>query len=99
MKNSIFIFYQSLLWGVLLVTNIVLNPYIGPPFEWIDVVSMMMLFLSFFIVFLLLTKVFIRHVRSVRYKIGLSILAFIIAVLFLVVLENVWFEVTGKMLF
>ncbi len=99
MKNSTFIFDQSLLWVVLLVTNIVLNPYIGPPFEWLDVVPMMMLFISFFIVFFLLKKIFIRHARSMRYKLGLSVVAFLVAVLFLVVLENVWFEVTGKMLF
>jgi hypothetical protein len=100
MNNFKFTIYQFLLFSVALVTNVFFDKHIGPPPDIIDLISLIISIPIYILVVFLIKKLYKRHnTITQRNKIFLSILSFISAIAFLAVLENIWFEITGKMLF
>jgi hypothetical protein len=100
MNNFKFIIYQFLLFSVALVTNVFFDKHIGPPLDFTDLISLIISIPIYIFVAFLIKKLYKRHnTVSLRNKIPLSILSLISSIIFLAVLERVWFEITGKMLF
>ena len=100
MNTFKFIGYQFLLFVVALVANVFFDKYIGPPLEFIDLLAAVISIPIYIVVGLQIKKLYDRHnTVSLRRKIFLSIVSFILAIILLAVLENVWFEMTGEMLF
>ncbi|KIV56492.1 hypothetical protein AM501_04390 [Aneurinibacillus migulanus] len=100
MNQFKFFIYQFLLFIIVLVSNVYSDEYISKPFSYIDFIVMSITLPIHALIFFLIFKIY-RHFKTVRLrnKILLSITAFIFAVLFIGLLENIWFEIKGKMLF
>lgn len=100
MKILKFLFYQFLLIAILLVLNALLDKYISRPFSLIDLIAIFIGLPLYLLVFRLEFRLFDRFTTiRLRYKILLSVFAFILAFISIALLENIWFETTGKMLF
>jgi hypothetical protein len=99
MTYFIFISYQTLLFSISFIVNIFTNDYISPPFSYVDVVAALLSLPIHFFVLDLIIKLYKKHRFSLRKNVLLSILSFLLAFLFIALLENLWFELTGKMLF
>lgn len=99
MNYFMFISYQILLFSVLLVVNIFANEYIGPPFGYVDVIAALLSLPIHFLILDSIIKLYKKYRFSIRKSVLLSILSFLLAFLFIALLENLWFELTSKMLF
>jgi len=100
MKNLKFIIYQVLLISVALLTNIFFNQHIGPPLDFGDFIAFFVSLPIYLLVAYLIEKLYKwHHSISLKNKIFQTIVSFIIAVISFAVLDNIWYEITGKMLF
>ncbi|MFK2825364.1 hypothetical protein QYG89_06640 [Bacillus sp. B190/17] len=100
MNHFRFFVCQLILFSAMFVANVYFDEYISPPFTRVDFIAIC-LSLPFFIIFFALIDKPYKRFQSIRlrYKIVLSILAFIMGVLLIGFLENVWFEIKGERLF
>ncbi|WP_307471448.1 hypothetical protein [Cytobacillus purgationiresistens] len=72
----------------------------GPPLTYIDIIAGIVLISIFILAAIMMVKLYkSHHAIIMRIKILLSIVAIILAVVFIVFMENTWFEITGRMLF
>jgi hypothetical protein len=94
-----FISYQILLFSILFIVNVFANEYISPPFSYVDAIAALLSLPIHFLVLDLIIKLYKKYSFSIRKNVLLSILSFLLAFLFIALLENIWFELTGKMLF
>ncbi|MFA9558259.1 hypothetical protein ACERII_13205 [Evansella sp. AB-rgal1] len=100
MSVYLFILYQFLLFIILLLTNLFFGKLIGPPLELIDVLATILSLPIYLLCFMLIEKLYKRLSSiSKRRKVAFSILAFLLAVILLTTIENLWYEFTGNMLF
>lgn len=100
MKILKFIISQFLLFAILLVLNVILDQYISRPFTYIDLISVLIALPLYLLVFNLEFKMFKRFTAvRLRHKVLFSAIALILAFLAIAILESIWFETTGKMLF
>ncbi|MDL4842364.1 hypothetical protein [Aquibacillus rhizosphaerae] len=100
MNNLTFILYHFVLFSIALVTNVFFDRYLGPPLDFDDLIASVVAIPIFIVVALLIGKLYKQHKSiTLKSKVLLSILSFIMAAIFLIVLENIWFEITGNMLF
>ncbi|WP_035660880.1 hypothetical protein [Halalkalibacter akibai] len=100
MNNFKFTTYQFFLFTIALLTNVLFDKHIGPPPDITDLISLVISLPIYIFVVLSIRHLYKRHrTISRRNKIALSIFAFFSSIVFLAILESIWFEITGKMLF
>lgn len=100
MKKLNFLIYQFLLLFILLVLSVILDHYISRPFSYIDLIAILIGLPLYLLFFSLVFRVFKRFDQvRLRYRILLTIIAFMLAFISIALVENIWFETTGKMLF
>ncbi|KGA99024.1 hypothetical protein AJ85_15125 [Alkalihalobacillus alcalophilus ATCC 27647 = CGMCC 1.3604] len=99
MEKIAFIMYQCFLFILLLLTNLFLSPFIKPPLSYIDLVAGVLQGVIWLIVIYFITVLYKRSSMRLRNKVFCSITSFILAIIFIVALENIWFEIKGEMLF
>ncbi|WP_071458869.1 hypothetical protein [Bacillus massilinigeriensis] len=94
MKNITFAFSQSLFFAIIILINYVSDPYLGSPFTVVDLVVILLSMLTYITLFKINMKIYARFSSvSLKNKIGLSILGFILAVLVLGYLDG--YVITG----
>ena len=100
MNSLRFLIYQFLLFFSLMVVSVFSDKYISKPFSTTDLVAILVTAPLYLLIFRLSQWLF-RHfdTMQIRGKILLSLIAFILAFLFIVLFENIWFATTKKMLF
>lgn len=75
-----FLFYEFMLFSSLVIVNHYLDGYLNPPFTKVDLIVSIVSLCIFMVFFILLGKLYKRfYTISLRNKILLSILTFIIA--------------------
>jgi len=94
-----FFIYQFILFIALLLLNIYSDPYISKPFSLVDLIAICITAPIFILLISLIGKLYIRFNTRLRNKVLFSITAFILAIICLVIVENIWFEIKGEMLF
>ena len=80
-----YVFYQSLLFTVIVIMNYYLDPYLTPPFTMVDATAILVSLLVLFVVMTLVVKLY-RPFKGVRYrtKFFLSVPAFLLAIAYFV---------------
>ncbi|KQU63112.1 hypothetical protein ASG66_01480 [Bacillus sp. Leaf406] len=80
-----YMFYQSLLFTVIVIMNYYLDPYLTPPFTMVDVAAILVSLLVLFVVMMVVVKLY-RPFKDVRYrtKFLLSVPAFLLTVAYFV---------------
>lgn len=100
MKHVRFFIYQFILFGTLLVLNVYSDKYISKPFTRVDLIAICISAPIAIIIVNLVIKVYLRfNTIRLRNTILLSILAIISAFIFIGLMESIWFEIKGHMLF
>ncbi|MGM7680547.1 hypothetical protein ACSVDA_00205 [Cytobacillus sp. Hm23] len=95
-----FFVYQLSLFITLLVINVYADKYISKPFTRIDLLAISISLPLFILIAMLIDRSYKRfNAIQLKNRIVLSIIAFVFAATFLAFLDNIWFEITGKMLF
>ncbi|WP_223700488.1 hypothetical protein [Sutcliffiella deserti] len=95
-----FFIFQVILFCVILVTNVFTDKYLGRPFTLVDLTAVLISAPIFIGVFILINKLYKTYTSiNLKIKIALSITAFISAFIVLVLLENIWFNITGFQIF
>ncbi len=94
-----FFLYQFLLLIALLLVNIYSDPFISKPFSIVDLIATFIVFPVYFLLISLLVKLYRRFNTRSRNKVILSTIAFMAAIILLTIMENVWYEIYGEMLF
>jgi hypothetical protein len=75
-----FLFYEFILFSLLVILNHYLDGYLNPPFTKVDLIASLISLLIYVVVFILLGKLYKQfYTISLRNKILLSIPTFIIA--------------------
>jgi len=100
MNYFIFFIYQFTLGSLLFTANVYFDQLVSLPFTRVDFL-VIVIFIFLVISFWNLLEKLYRRFQSIRLwkKVLLSIMAFLLGVLFIGLLENIWFEFTGRMLF
>lgn len=80
-----YVFYQSLLFTVIVIMNYYLDPYLTPPFTMVDATAILVSLLVLFVVMTVVVKLY-RPFKGVRYrtKFFLSVPAFLLAIAYFV---------------
>ncbi|MDR4938465.1 hypothetical protein RGU11_18955 [Rossellomorea marisflavi] len=80
-----YMFYQSLLFTVIVIMNYYLDPYLTPPFTMVDATAILVSLLVLFVVMLVVVKLY-RPFKGLRYrtKFLLSVPAFLLAIAYFV---------------
>lgn len=99
MSPTRFFICQFILFFSLLFLNAYFDPYISKPFSRVDLIAICIKTPLFILIVILNGKLYIRFNARLRNKVFLSISAFILAIIFIVLLDNIWFQITGKMFF
>ncbi|WP_100372064.1 hypothetical protein [Bacillus sp. FJAT-45037] len=94
-----FLLYQCFLFTALILLNFYTNPYISKPFTRVDAIALAITTPILFLLLGLQNFLYTRFHSKLRKKIILSIAAFVFVVIIMVLLENIWFEIKGDMLF
>ncbi|MGG0719577.1 hypothetical protein ABE096_18625 [Robertmurraya massiliosenegalensis] len=94
-----FLIYQSIIFIAIILVAVYSDPYIGNPFSHIDLIAMLVTVPLYILLVGFNGKLYSRFNTRLINKIIFSIIAFIIVFILFVVAENIWFEVTGHMLF
>ena len=95
-----FIIYQFFLLAALIVINFYCDSYLGKPFNHVDLLAILISAPFIIINILLLSKLYKQYrMIRLRMRISLSVMAFIIAVVCLGTLDNIWFSINGEMFF
>ncbi|TFE00597.1 hypothetical protein E2626_11515 [Jeotgalibacillus salarius] len=94
-----FFIYQFSLFIALLLLNIYFDPYISKPFSFVDLIAICISVPIYILLVSLIIKLYRRFNTRLRNKVLISITAFIIATIFLAIIENIWFGIKGEMLF
>ncbi|MCM2587809.1 hypothetical protein NDQ53_00640 [Rossellomorea marisflavi] len=79
-----YMFYQSLLFTVIVIMNYYLDPYLTPPFTMVDVAAILVSLLVLFVV-MMVVKLY-RPFKGLRYrtKFLLSVPAFLLTIAYFV---------------
>ncbi len=95
-----FIAFQFILFVIIIVSNVYQDKYISKPFSYIDLIAMSISLPIHILILFLIFKLY-RHFNTIRLrnKISFSIVSFSLAFLFISLLENIWYEIKGEMLF
>ena len=100
MKYIKFMTVEFLLFSTLIIFNFYAGDFLGPPFTHVDFIAIILYFAGCYILYKLFKVLFNRIGRiSLKVKITLSIVTFLLAVVFLVLVESFWSAAFGKMLF
>lgn len=95
-----FFLFQMFIFSIGFVLNVLFNHYISPPFNKVDVIAIMVASLIFFPFISKIDRIYKPFIKiHKRRKIVLSIFAFLAAVLLVGYVENMWYSITGNMLF
>ncbi|WP_430489129.1 hypothetical protein [Rossellomorea marisflavi] len=80
-----YVFYQSLLFTVIVIMNYYLDPYLTPPFTMVDATAILVSLLVLFVVMTVVVNLY-RPFKGVRYrtKFFLSVPAFLLAIAYFV---------------
>ncbi|MDW4525237.1 hypothetical protein R3398_02480 [Rossellomorea marisflavi] len=80
-----YVFYQSLLFTVIVIMNYYLDPYLTPPFTMVDAAAILVSLLVLFVVMMVVVKLY-RPFKDVRYrtKFFLSVPAFLLTIAYFV---------------
>ncbi|MGX1265971.1 putative membrane protein [Rossellomorea marisflavi] len=80
-----YMFYQSLLFTVIVIMNYYLDPYLTPPFTIVDATAILVSLLALFVVMLVVVKLY-RPFKGLRYrtKFLLSVPAFLLTIAYFV---------------
>jgi hypothetical protein len=100
MNYAKFLGYQFILVTGILVVNTYADRYISHPFTRVDLIAIL-ISLPLFVLLVSLISLLYRRFNSIRLRnrILLTIAAFILAVVSIALMENIWFELYGEMLF
>lgn len=90
--------YQLILFTAALLLNYFADSYMGSPFSFVD-----LLVICISIPFVLLIASILRNLYKnfktrLRVKLLLSTSAFVLAVIILISIENIWYAIFGKLL-
>ncbi|PYZ96649.1 hypothetical protein CR205_13190 [Alteribacter lacisalsi] len=99
MSLAKFIVYQFILFTALILLNLYSDPYISRPFTHIDLIATCITAPVSIFLFSLVFKMYGSLNTRFRNKILLSVTGFLLAAIFLAGIDNLWFEIKGKMLF
>ncbi|MDQ0231375.1 hypothetical protein [Metabacillus malikii] len=99
MNKKTFILYQIGLFFVLLLVNVLADPYIGHPFSFVDLVAICIVFAIFILVGSFIGRLYRVLQAKISTKIILSITAFLLAVCLLMLIEIIWYNLTDSVLF
>ncbi|TXL65686.1 hypothetical protein FHP05_06065 [Cerasibacillus terrae] len=94
-----FFIYQFILFIALLLLNVYSDSYISKPFTRVDLIAICISTPIFVLIVVLIGKLYMRFKTKLRNKILLSITAFVLAIICIAIIENIWFELKGEMLF
>ena len=94
-----FLIYQFALFFALILLSVYSDSYISQPFSRVDLIAMYNSAPIFALIVSFIGKLYIRFNTKLRKKFLLSITAFILAFVFIAIIDNVWFEIKGEMLF
>lgn len=94
-----FMGYQFILFLVVLLLNYFADSYISSPFSLVDLLAICLSIPIVLFTASLVGMLYKKFKFRLRYKLLLSTTAFVLAVIFLVIIENIWFEIVGKLLF
>lgn len=80
-----YMFYQSLLFTVIVIMNYYLDPYLIPPFTIVDATAILVSLSALFVVMLVVVKLY-RPFKGLRYqtKFLLSVPAFLLTIAYFV---------------
>lgn len=80
-----YMFYQSLLFTVIVIMNYYLDPYLTPPFTIVDATAILVSLSALFVVMLVVVKLY-RPFKGLRYrtKFLLSVPAFLLTIAYFV---------------
>lgn len=100
MRYGKFLSYQYLLVTAILVVNIYADRYISHPFTRVDLLAIL-ISLPLFISLISLISLLYHRFNSIRLRnrILLTIAAFILAVVSIAIIENIWYALYGEILF
>ncbi len=100
MSHVRFLIYQFIFCNTFFIINFYLDKYISKPFTRVDLIATCINILIVTLLVILSNKLY-KPFKSIRLrnKILLSIPAVILAILFIGLLENIWFEIKGELLF
>ncbi|HBZ10838.1 MAG TPA: hypothetical protein DEO65_13370 [Bacillus bacterium] len=99
MSRVRFFIYQFTLFVSLILLSVYSDSYISQPFSRVDFIAICISAPIFVLIVSQIGKLYIRFNTKLRKKVLLSITAFILAFVFIALIENVWFEIKGEMLF
>jgi hypothetical protein len=94
-----FVIYQTILFTALLFLNGYSDSYISKPFSIVDLIAICISVPISVLIIILISKLYRRFSAGLRNKILLCGAAFILAIIIIALGENIWFEITGEMLF
>lgn len=92
MNHVKFVIGQFVLFTLLLIVNSYADSYISKPFSRVDFIAICVSAPIFMLIVSLIGRLYRRFNTTLRNKVLLSITAFILSVIFLALLENLWFE-------
>ncbi len=95
-----FFVYQFMLFITFIVINFYTDKYLSKPFDRIDLLAISISLPLLILIIMLFDRSYKRfNAIQLKNRIVLSIIAFVFAASFLALLDNIMFEITGKMLF
>lgn len=100
MKKIYFFLFQTCIFSFLIISNVFLNDYISSPFTKTDLITTLVVALIV-IPFISQIEHIYKPFRTIKTKskVILSIIAFVTAFILGAGLENIWFIMTGELLF
>ncbi|WP_453993649.1 hypothetical protein [Bacillus nitroreducens] len=99
MNRTRFFIYQILLFTALLLLNLFADSYISRPFSRVDLLAICITVPLAIVIVGLVIQLYKRFNMRMRQKVLFLVMAFILAIIIITVIENIWFYINGEMIF
>lgn len=91
MNSLKYFIYQFIFFCTILIINVIFDKYVSKPFTQIDLIAICIVFPILLIVFIVVPKIYDNNAIRLRNKFLISILAFILAIVFIDLLDLLFF--------
>ncbi|MBM7602403.1 hypothetical protein JOC75_000373 [Metabacillus crassostreae] len=91
--------YQLILFFAILLLNYFADSYMGSPFTFVDLLVICISIPFVLLIARIIGNLYKNFKTRLSVKLFLSTSAFVLAVIILVSIENIWYEIFGKLLF
>lgn len=91
MNRLKYFIYQLIFFCTILIINVIFDKYVSKPFTQIDLIAICIVFPILLIIFIVVPKIYDSNAIRLRNKFLISILAFIMAIVFIDLLELLFF--------